>query len=81
MHMILLNQNGRRVDAILLAAGRDRMRVVVNNSADTMELRRKNQVWTADNGEPFEFEFMQADGMVNMAAFYHHLHHRTADAA
>jgi hypothetical protein len=62
MHTILLYQNGRRADGIILSASQDIMRVVVKRSADTVELRRVGGVWTYENGSPIEFELLAIAG-------------------
>ena len=81
MHVTLRNHTGINVDAIVLAACRDRMRVVVPNSADTIELRRKNKQWMTESGDPVEFEFMMADEQLDMAVLCHHVRHSHGEAA
>ncbi|HUI56852.1 MAG TPA: hypothetical protein VLY04_17880 [Bryobacteraceae bacterium] len=56
MEMILLDANGLRMDAVLLAAARDRIRVAFRNRKDTVELLRDGDRWISENGKTFEFE-------------------------
>jgi len=62
MEMILLDANGSRMDAVLLAAARDRMRVALRNRKDTIELRREGDLWVSENGRTFECEAWIAGG-------------------
>ena len=61
MHMILSLPTGR-VDGLLLAVGRDRLRVAVPKSNDTVELRREEGRWISDAGETVEIESVLWDG-------------------
>ena len=56
METILLDANGLCMDAVLLAAGRDRMRVVLRDGNDTLELRWDDGRWVAEDGRTFQFE-------------------------
>jgi hypothetical protein len=56
MEMILLDASGLRTDAVLLAAGTDRLRVVLKNGKDTIELRREGEQWISEDGGAFEFD-------------------------
>jgi hypothetical protein len=56
MEMILLGADGLRTDAVLLAADSDRMRVILRNGKDAIELRREGEQWISDDGRAFEFD-------------------------
>ena len=60
MCVTLLYDTGIRVDAILLAVGPDRMRLVANDQDDPIELRLINRCWIADTDNAVEFEAMIA---------------------
>lgn len=62
MEMILLDANGLRKDAVLLAAGTDRMRVALRNGKDAIELRRGSEQWICEDGSTFEIEAWIAAG-------------------
>jgi len=81
MLVTLLYPSGIRVDAIVLAASLDCMRVVVNDCADTIELRWKNKRWMTERGDTVEFESMIVDGRTDMAGLYYNMRHCAADAA
>jgi hypothetical protein len=81
MYLTLLYHTGMRVDAIVLAVGRDRMRVVVNDRTDTIELRLKNKRWMTESGDTVELESMIPNDRMDMAGLYYHMHHRGAHAA
>ncbi len=64
MRMIIRNRNGVRAEAILLAAGRDRMRVAIDSEPDTTELHLFDGEWYTDEGSAIEFEaIFPVDGM------------------
>ena len=56
MHMIVRYANGRRVEAILLAATHDTMRIVVPHRNDSLELRLRGNQWISDAGKCVEIE-------------------------
>jgi len=62
MLMILCYPTGRRVDGVLLATGRDRMRVAVRGRNETIELRLEEGRWTSDEGVRVELESVIWDG-------------------
>jgi hypothetical protein len=61
MHIILRYPTRRRVEAILLSATTDRMRVVVKNQNDTLELRLVGSQWLSDRGSTVEVESLMTD--------------------
>lgn len=56
MLLILRYRNGMRVNAILLAASHDLIRVVIPNCTDTTEFRLKKRRWISDEGCVAEIE-------------------------
>jgi hypothetical protein len=62
MHMIVKFQNGIRAEALLLAGGRDRMRLIVSGQADAIELSKADGYWYTEAGEPVEIEAITAVG-------------------
>ena len=60
MRMAIRFQNGLIGDAILLAAGRDRVRVVVSGRARTEEWSVVNGHWFDEGGELIEIEALMA---------------------
>jgi hypothetical protein len=56
MGAIIIDANGLRMDAVLLAAGNDRMRVVLRGGRDTIELHREGEQWISEDGLAYEFE-------------------------
>ena len=55
MHILLRNETGGITDGILLAAGRNAMRVAIPGAADTLELLLTDGVWLAAD-EKFELD-------------------------
>ena len=68
MYLLLRNETGRMVDGVLLAAGRDTMRVAIPGEADTLELRLSDGAWLA-GGERFELEALMAHAEDAMSNF------------
>ncbi len=56
MQVTLLYAGSRRIDAVVLAANYDRMRIVIPNRRDTVELRLTGSRWTSEEGESVEIE-------------------------
>lgn len=56
MKMIIRYENGDRVEAILLAADSQHMRVAVESQSDTTEFARVGDCWYGDRGEAVEIE-------------------------
>jgi hypothetical protein len=61
METILIDANGLQTEALLLAAGDGRMRVIFRNGNDTIELRREGEQWLSEDGSTFQLEAWFAD--------------------
>lgn len=62
MLIILRFRIGGMIAALLLAANRSRMRVVIPGSGDTLELRLRKNAWTLEDGRIAEVEAVISDG-------------------
>jgi hypothetical protein len=60
MRMMIRYQSGLRVEAVLLAANRDRMRVAIETQCDTIELHRVDAGWRTQKGAAIEIEALIA---------------------
>ena len=49
-------QSGLRFEAVLLAASRERMRVVVDSRRDTIELHKVDTAWYTEEGSEVEID-------------------------
>jgi hypothetical protein len=56
MRMMMRYQNGLRVEAVILAASRERMRVAIDSQGDTAELHQVNSCWFTESGTKIEIE-------------------------
>ncbi|HEX3877194.1 MAG TPA: hypothetical protein VHW24_09420 [Bryobacteraceae bacterium] len=56
MYLLLRNSSGRVTESLLLAAGRNTIRVVLHGVGDTLELSFSNGQWRSDRDETFEIE-------------------------
>ena len=61
MYMFIRYAAGVIVEAVVLAKGRDRLRVAVAGSPDAVELRRVGARWLTADREPVEFDFLMSD--------------------
>ena len=73
MLMTIRYQNGLRVEAVVLAADSERMRVVIDSQRDTMELRKVDACWYAEDGAEVEIEALIALAGTNVASPLHPL--------
>jgi hypothetical protein len=56
MRMMIRYRNGLRVEAVLLAANSERMRVAIDSQRDTVELHRVDGGWRSQRGAAIEIE-------------------------
>ena len=56
MRMMIRYRNGLRVEAVLLAANSERMRVAIDSQRDTVELHRVDGCWYTQRGAAIEIE-------------------------
>jgi hypothetical protein len=67
MYILLTNRIGRIEEGLVLAAGRNTMRVAVCGQSDTIELRLSNGLWISDRDERFEIEALTAGADCEMS--------------
>jgi len=60
MYLLMRYPAGITREAVILAKGRNRMRIVVAGEPDTIELKRLGPEWLAGEGQPVEFDFLMA---------------------
>jgi hypothetical protein len=56
MRVTIRYQSGLRVEAVLLAANRERMRVAIASQRDTIELHKVDACWYTEQGAEIEIE-------------------------
>ena len=61
MFILLKNQTGRHLDGILLSASAEKMRVVLRDHTDTLELCRIDAQWFSDWGTAVEIQSILAE--------------------
>jgi hypothetical protein len=54
--MTIRYQSGLRVEAVVLAANRERMRVAIDSRCDTIELHKVGACWHTEDGTEIEIE-------------------------
>lgn len=61
MYTVIVFPGGRQVDALLLAASAERLRVVMPGRRDTMELQLIEGRWTTESGSEVELGAILAE--------------------
>ena len=61
MYVMIRYPAGIIVEAVALARGRNRMRVVAAGFPDTIEVRRSGQQWFTATRQPVEFDFLMSN--------------------
>jgi len=69
MRMMIRYQNGLRVEAVLLAANSERMRVAIGSQRDTIELHRVDAGWCTQRGAAIEIEALMAIPGTDLPSF------------
>ena len=62
MHLIFRDPARGGVEAILLAASEEHMRVIIRQQEDTIEFRLVGDQWISDDGTVIEIEALFSDG-------------------
>jgi hypothetical protein len=70
MHLVIRELNGKRREALVLAVGANRLRVVIAGERETIELRRNFGDWCSDSGAIVQLEAIVADGRADLARFH-----------
>jgi hypothetical protein len=65
MYLLMRHPAGITFEAVILARGKNRMRVVVSGFPDTIELRRFGSQWFDEEQQPMELEFLMCSGSLN----------------
>jgi hypothetical protein len=74
MRMMLLYENGLRIEAVLLATSDYRMRVVASGSNDATELRLIKDQWMSEEGEAVDIESLILAGELELFGQNCHVH-------
>ncbi len=56
MEVILSDGKGARREAVILAGGNDRLRVMLRDDKDAVELRREGDKWISEDQSVFEVD-------------------------
>jgi len=80
MLMTIRFQDGRR-EAVMLASGRDRMRIVTRSKRDAIELHKVDTHWVTEDGDEVEIETMTPLAGIDVSDFCSELWPRTAETS
>jgi hypothetical protein len=67
MYLLIRYSGEIIVEGVVLAKGRNRMRVAAAGFPDTIELRRSGQQWLTASRQPVEFDFLMSDNQSESA--------------
>jgi hypothetical protein len=80
MLMTIRYEGGMRVEAVLLAANRERMRLALDSQRDTIELYKAEGCWYTENGDVIEVEALIPLAGTDLAGFCAEVYPRTIAA-
>jgi hypothetical protein len=80
MRMTIRYQSGMRVEAALLAASRETMRVTVEAERDAIELHKVDSGWRTETGEEIEIEALLPLVGADLSQFCREVYPRTSTA-
>ena len=69
MLMAIRYQGGMRVEAVLLAANRERTRLAVASQSDTIELHKADGCWYREKADAIELEALIPFAETDLAGF------------
>ena len=70
MYMLIRYAGGIIVEGVLLAKGRDRLRVAASGFPETLELRRTGSRWITSGHVEVEFDFLMSDEHQAESVYY-----------
>ena len=80
MLMTIRYEGGMRVEAVLLAANRERMRLAVASQHDTIELYKADGCWYSEKGDVIDLEALIPFAGTDLAGFCAEVYPRTIAA-
>jgi hypothetical protein len=80
MRMMIRYRSGMRVEAALLAASRETMRVTMEAQRDAIELHKVDSGWHTDTGEEIEIEAILPLVDTDVSHFCREVYPRTCTA-
>jgi hypothetical protein len=66
MNLIICDSSERRFEGVVLAAGKNRMRVMFRGGFDVAELHREYGEWLMEDGEPVGLELLMGSNDVEV---------------
>ena len=80
MLMTIRYQSGLRVEAVVLAANPERMRVAINSQPDTIGLHKVDAGWVTEQGSAIEIEALIPLAGTDVSGFCDAVYSRTITA-
>ena len=69
MNLIVCDSTQRRLEGVVLAAGKNRIRVALRGVSDVTELHREYGQWALETGEPVDLELLLGDSQSDLLHF------------
>jgi hypothetical protein len=66
MYTVIVLPGGRQLDALMLSASPNRLRVVIPGRADVVEFQLIDGRWTSEGGDPVEFGAILAENAADV---------------
>lgn len=76
MNLIISDSTQRRFEGIVLAAGRNRIRVALRGVSDVTELHREYDQWALETGEPVDLDLLLGDNQSDLLHFLEEVYPR-----
>ena len=80
MLMTIRYQSGLRVEAVLLAVSRERMRIAIDSQPDTIELHKVDACWFSEEGAEIEIKALVPIAETDVSHFCAAVYPRTVAA-
>jgi hypothetical protein len=81
MYTVIVYRGGRQVDALLLSASAERLRVVIPGRGDTAEFQLIEGRWTSESGEQVELGAILTEDSADVKRVQGNARTRTLSAA
>ena len=76
MNLIICDSTQKRSEGVVLAAGRNRIRIALRGVSDVTELRREYDQWTLETGEPVQLDLVLGDSQADLLHFLEEVYPR-----
>lgn len=76
MNLIISDSTQRRFEGVVLAAGKNRIRVALRGVSDATDLHREYEQWALETGERVDLELLLGDSQADLLHFLEEIYPR-----